>query len=191
MKWLQILLLVGFQNAFAQKDTTIHFKEPGWTIQLPADFIIIDSALMAARQKTEVQLIEEPTADSVNTPHTQYFITAMKDKQNYFSANFTASSYITANNWQSVDSTEKETFLKTLTAQIRIHPDSSSSLVTLDGVRFKKLQASFPLGEKSTFIICYLGTFFKGKYLAVIYFFTDSAAGSEIIQMLHHSTFDK
>ena len=143
---------------------------------------------MAAKQKTKVKLIEEPTPEAVNAPHTQYFITAMKDKQNYFSANFTASPYITEKNWQSVDSTEKEAFLNTLTGQIRLNPDSSHSIVTLDGIQFKKLQASFPLGEKSTFIICYLGTFFKGKYLAVIYFFTEPAAGNErIIQMLNHS----
>jgi hypothetical protein len=191
MKLLGIFLLVGFQSAFGQYDTTIYYKDPGWTLHLPGDFKIVDSTLVAAKQKSGTKMLEDTSHQPADLTHTRYFITAMRDKQNYFSANFTVSPYITAKNWQSVDSTEKETFLRTLAAQIRLPPDSSSSLITLDGVPFKKLQASFPMGEKSTFIITYLGAFFKGKYLAVIYFYIDPAAGNEITQMLSHSTFDK
>lgn len=191
MKLWGIFLLLGFQSAFGQRDTTLYCKEPGWTIQLPGDFKIVDSALVAAKQKIGTKMLEDSSAQPVDATHTRYFITAMRDKQNYFSANYTVSPYITAKNWQSVDSTEKETLLKTLASQMRLTPDSSSSRVTIDGVEFKKLQVSFPIEEKSTFVICYQGAFFKGKYVAIIYFYVDPLAGTEIIQMLNHSSFDK
>jgi hypothetical protein len=191
MKWWGFILLLNYQTTFGQSDTTIYFKEPGWTIRLPGDFKIVDSALVAAKQKAGAQMVEKTTQEPVDITNTRYFITAMRDKQNYFSANFTVSPYITPKNWQEVDSTEKETLLKTLTGQFRLHPDATQSIVSLDGIQFKKLQAVFPLGEKSTFIICYIGAFFKGKYLAAIYFYTEPAAGSEITQMLEHSKFDK
>ena len=37
-----IVLILCYQASLAQNDTTIYFKEVGWTINLPLDFKITD-----------------------------------------------------------------------------------------------------------------------------------------------------
>jgi hypothetical protein len=52
MKYLFVLLIFICQNSFGQKDSAIIIVDLGWSIKMPSDYIIIDTAMRNAENKS-------------------------------------------------------------------------------------------------------------------------------------------
>ena len=84
MKLLLVLFLFCFQSTFGQADSTIYIDEFGWTIKLPSDFKIPDSATLAANIEFGKENVRK-AGIGLNTSGIKHLVTATKSRLNSFS----------------------------------------------------------------------------------------------------------
>jgi hypothetical protein len=189
MKLLLVACIFCFQSTFGQTDSTIYFKEFGWTIKLPSDFKITDSVSIAAND--EVARYNVMKAGKVpSLSPIRHLLTATKGRLNSFSIQSDTSNYYSILNWESKDSLGKEKVIDVFNSQTTLKPEIIHSIVKIDGVRFRKLLAIYS-NEKEKLYFVDLGTYRKGGYFEIVYFYRDSTAGKEIEHMISISKFDK
>jgi hypothetical protein len=145
MKLITIGFLFFCYSSVAQTDSTIYFREFGWTIHLPSDFKIVDTASITALKNAGHKAIKESTGENVSRSATTDLITAKNGRYNYFVSNYTNTNSITAENWGITYDSVRQLILITLEKQIPIVPDTSTSLIDIDGVKFKKTEAIFKI----------------------------------------------
>ncbi len=191
MKLITICFLLFFYSSVAQTDSTIYFKELGWTIILPSDFKIMDSTARDANIKLGKKMLEDETGKQISMSNVVHLISASKDKMTSFVANYTKSKKITSENWQKYDSGVKIILVEAISKQIPIKPDTSYSSVSYDGVTFKKIEASFILSPKVTFHFSVLTTYYIECYLKISYNDVDPETGNELLNILNTSKFEK
>jgi len=193
MKLLILLYLtICGQSLSAQRDSlTYYFKNPGWTITIPADFKIMDSATRAANMAIGKAAVEKTTDLIINTSKLKDLITITKGKLNVFSSNLTLSTIITNENWETADKSAKEIFLNSFLKQLPdTKTDTINSIVTIGNIHFKQFQATCVIKEKISLHIFYLSQYYKGHYFIISYFYADESAGEQIKNMLNNSKFD-
>jgi hypothetical protein len=191
MKYLLVFLMFCFQTSFGQSDSTIYFKEFGWIIKLPSDFKIKKTSDVLEMENASKKMLKESTNVEANVSANVNLITASKGSQNIFASNYTNSLDLTAENWNETDSTVKQLILKTFMKQIPIKPDTINSIVLIDGIIFKKLEAIFKINDKIQINWAYLATYYKGHNLSATYIYIDSLAGKQILNILNTSKFEK
>ncbi|HSZ33975.1 MAG TPA: hypothetical protein VK772_11725 [Puia sp.] len=186
-----LLIPVGTVSAPATvslSDTTIYFKEFGWTIKLPSDYKFMDSAKIKADQTSGAKIVEESTGVRANMTSNIDLISAMKNKASTFIANYSISPKINLQTWESTDSASKAIFMETLDKQIPVKNVKTNSILILDGVWFKKCKIDFFL-KTVIYHASMLTTFYKGHYLTIVY--TYLGEDLEIDDMLNASKFEK
>ena len=185
--------IVFFQPIFGQTDSLTHtFSEVGWTIKIPPDFKIVDSATRATNTAVGKAAIAKSSNTNANTSKLINLISISKDKLNYFNSNLNYSTAITKDNWETVDKSAKEIFFNTFIKQLPNGKiDTANAIRSIDGVDFKSFQATCLVNEKVSLHICYLSQFYKEHYFVISYFYVDNAAGTEIDDMLKNSKFEK
>ena len=189
-------ILVSFfvQTTFGQTDSSLYyFKEIGWSIKLPSDFKIVDSATRVSNIAKGKSAVEVTLNKEINMTKLTHLISAAKDNLNYFAANILNSALVTSENWESADNSSNEVLFKTMNRILKnFEIDTSNTLIIIDGVRFKKFQAIciIPNKNKQAYF-SQIGTFHKEQYFSVSYFYLDKALGDEIENMLMTSKFDK
>jgi hypothetical protein len=189
MKFLLVAFIFCFQSTFGQADSTIYIKEFGWAIKLPSDFKITDSATLAANDEFAKENLKKAGV-APNAFGTKHLITATKGRSNSFSLQSDNSDGYSIQNWELKDSLGKEMIIKALNNQTTIKPEITPCNVKIDGVIFKKLLAVYP-NEKGELCFIDLGTYRKGKFFEICYFYMDNIAGKEIEAMISTSKFDK
>lgn len=186
-----LLIPVGTINApvtVSQSDTTIYFKEFSWTIKLPSDYKIMDSAKIKADETSGKKTIEESIGVRANMSANVGLISAKKNQASTFIANYSISPKINLQNWESTDSASKVIFRETLDKQIPVKNVKTNSILMLDGVRFKKYKIDYFLNA-AIYHVSLLTTYYKGHYLTIVYTYLNEDLA--IDDMLNASRFDK
>jgi hypothetical protein len=187
MKWLLIMLVLCFQTSFGQKDSTIYFKAVGWTIQLPADFHIVDDAsISAAREETK----NDSKEAGVNVSNVRVLLAAIKPK-GLFTVSYNGSSNLTREIWKKNDDLVKDAWIASLSRKFSVKPDTSNAIVRYGGVEFRELEIDFKMSENRTRSFIYLGSFYRDHYFCIQYGFEGTASKEETLHMLNTSRFDK
>jgi hypothetical protein len=184
-------LIFCYQTSFGQTDSTIYFKEFAWTIKLPTDLKIIEPKITAERQKKGIKLVEGTIDKKIDSTDIVQLISAGKDKANFFVANYSTSKKATEANYDSTDNAIKQIYFKTLRSNIAGNFDTLSTIVLLDGIKFKKYQDNLNISEGIKIFTWVMTAFYKNYFLSITAIYTDLKIGDEISNMLLTSTFDK
>jgi hypothetical protein len=194
MRYLLFFLLFCCHSSFGQSDTTIYFKGIGWTLKVPSELKISEEVVASENKKGEAKLVEtrvEGRLDTTNPDQSVTLIYSAKNQTNIFYSNYTISSKITSNTWEPFDSLTKEHLFTAINKQVNKVPTISFSNVNLDGIIFKKQKEEFMNGQHIFFSACFLGTYYKHRYLMIAYIYNEEMIGNKIDEMLANSKFDK
>ncbi len=191
------LILIAFTffylSSYAQTSTTYILKDIGWTINLPNDFKIEDSSLIIQNTKEGKVILENESHLKLNMASTKNIISASKDMFNQFNVTLSKSSAPTERYWDSVNNNVLKIFYNAMVKQAppQAKVDSSRTINTIDGIRFKSFRMDIKINNNLTahnFIITRL---YKGSTLSINYNLTDTSVGEEIEKMLRESKFAK
>src|SRR5450755_3481434 len=138
MKIISTVVILIFFASCGQPDKVVYFEEFGWTIKLPSQFKIVDTAKVSEMTKTGDKMIKVSTGKKLNYSGAN-LITAKVNNENYFTSSYSAFSDVTSQNWETHDSTTKKLFLQAANKTAGVQPEIKNSIEDLDGVKFKKL----------------------------------------------------
>jgi hypothetical protein len=179
------------QTDHAIIDHTITFKQMDWTIRLPTDYKIIDSSTTAEVLVKGKKIVEDETKVKIDSFDSRNLITAEKDKQTILTASYSISPAITLENWQQRDSGDNALILETLIRKVPAKVDTSTSLTSIDGIEFKKMQVSFALSDTMSQHAIHLSTFYRGHMLMIVYTYINTESKNEMEKMLEESKFGR
>jgi hypothetical protein len=191
MKTILGVLVILFMSACGQKDSTIQFKEFGWSINLPSEYRIIDSSVAAATLSKGKQNVQNNANGEVDWNSDKTLITAAKNKLNSFTASYNVSPTITKDNWKQKDSIYNALIIQTIVKQVPTKVDTSSTVMFLDGIEFQEQTLSFPFGENKILTAKHLAGFYNKHILIISYTYTEAESGLEIEKMLALSKFTR
>lgn len=189
MKYCGIVFLFCFQTSFGQADSTIYFKEIGWTIKLPSDFHVVDTT---SQEWKRINIEDDDPIHRIDNGNTTDLITAFKGRCCLFSSNFTNGDRYSKESWENTDDSIKMELFKAYRSS-EFNLDTTYSIVDLDGLNFKKFKIALRNGKVDFMWVSLLSAFIKGHYLLIFYNYDidNVAAGDEILKMLNTSRFEK
>lgn len=177
MKYLFIAILFCFQTSFGQSDSTVHIEEFGWTIKLPQDYKVIDTATLNAESRSResrIHWIKKPPATDTN--YNRLLIWARDSRGNVFSISCI----------DSVHETIDPNFSKNA---LLPYGKAEISVEIYDGVKFNKLQMK--MNTNPSYVNATLKTLYGGKVFTINYNYSDPVIESEILSMLKTSKFER
>lgn len=176
MRYAFLALLLCFQCAFGQLDSTAYVKELAWTIKLPPDFKVIDTATLNAESRArerEIHWIKKPKG-----PNYHHVVFWARDNDGEVI---------------SVDCIDSVHDILGLNFPDRKFPNSGESNETeviYDGVKFHKLRTKMNT-DPYPYIYSALKTAYNGKIFTIDYAVSDTSREDEIVRMLKASRFDR
>jgi hypothetical protein len=177
---------------FTYSQSNHFFKEIGWSLKVPADFTLFDSATSAQIVDVGKQQIEQTINRSINTSDLKGLIAMSKGNLEYFSASLNTDKSITQENWQQLDKSVKETYYKSSVAKLpNAKVDSLSSIKTIGNLPFNKLVLSFKINPQLEFHAALLSTYYKNSYFSITYVYVYKETEQEINTMLNESKFNR
>jgi hypothetical protein len=191
MKLILVGILFCFQTSFGQADSTLYFKEFGWTVKLPADLKIIDAKITAEQQRKGIKLMESTIDKKIDSTDNVLLISAGRDKVNFFAANYSNSKEITEKNYDSTDKAVKEIFYRALRSNIPGNMDTASSIIVVDGIQFNKFHVNISINDKTKISTGLITSLLRNYYWSLTYVYTDSGVGREIEKMFMESKFER
>lgn len=181
MKYFLIALLFCFQNSFGQADTTINIQELGWTILLPSELKVIDTATLGAESRSlHKTWIKKPPADSNRSFNKSILVARDSSRQTMFSISYIDSIHDPLNGEFPEDAYSGIVTLK-----------KTMSTITYNGVNFVKLQLNGNPAPGRSYIAVMLKTKYQGNTFTISYSYSDPMKGNEIEQMLGTSKFNR
>jgi hypothetical protein len=181
MKYFLIVLLFCFQKSFGQADSIINIKELGWTIQLPSDLKVIDTATLGAENRSLHKIwIKKPPVDSNRNYNRPLLIARDSSRQTMFSIYYVDSLHDPLNGQFPDDAYSGLSTLK-----------KTMSTIVYDGVKFVKLKLDGNPAPGRSYIAVMLKTKYQGNTFNITYNYADPIKGNEIEQMLSTSKFDR
>ena len=189
---LPIILLVCSKGNTQQNQRIYSFKQIGWTIELPAEFSVIDSVENADRMKRGVKAMEDANNIKADITETITLIGATKDKYNYFNATIEPFNSKGDISWQSLNQQLKELLYNTFAGKIKNGIlDTASSVEIIDGISFEKYRITVTMNDKVLFNSFLLSKLYKGYDLGISYLYLDERTKEQIELMLQNSKFSK
>ncbi len=179
--------------ATAQTENRIYtFKQIGWTIQLPADFDVMDSIDNIAHMEKGLKAIEDATDVTADISKTITLISATKDKFNYFNATIEPFDDSDGLSWESSNQTLKEVLYATFAEKMSDAAiDTISGKQIIDGVSFDRYHITISLDGKPIFNMLLLSKLYKGFDFGISYLYLDERTRLQIESMLEQSKFSK
>lgn len=193
MKIRFILLCCLFVSnlSFAQVTKRHTFKKIGWTIDLPGDFVVTDSSGSRAHLREGVDMVENINDIKLDTSEAIVLIVANKN-ENYFSSMIIPFNPAVDGDWLKEHEGIKVLSYNSVKEAIpNAVIDTSSSGVTLDGVKFDKFTITVSMDGKIVSTTIFLGKLYKGYDLGITYSFSDEKTKDQIETMLSKSIFKK
>lgn len=179
------------QHATSQRESVQYtFKEIGWTMTIPADFKIIDSAKNAAINKIGKKAMEDANNIEADITTTRTLISARKDASNYFSSTITLFDPKKDGDYAAANKMVKDMVYKTFLDKMpNVQMDSSSNSITLDGLEFDKFHISIKMSDKIVLNMFILSKYYKGYDFGISYLYGDETSKEQIESILSSSRF--
>jgi hypothetical protein len=192
-KFILILALFSIGRVSAQQtDKTYYFKELGWSIVLPSDFTVSDSADEAARLQRGKKAIEEANNVKADVSATRTLLGATKNKLNYFNVTVTPFDPQQDGDYLSAGQQVKDILYATFAEKAPdLKIDSSSTTVNIGGLSFDRFHLFLSMGDKGAFHMFMLSKLYKGYDFGICYLYLDEETKQQIETMLANSKFVK
>ena len=191
MRIISILFLVFAYNiCLGQQGRRLTFKEVGWTITLPPDFDIIDSAGNEAMNSKGKKAMEESNDVKIDISEMKTLICALKNKYNYFNATITPYDVTKEGDYGEAGRAVKDMLYKTFADKMPDAViDSSSSATTIDGLSFDKFRIVLKVDDKLLFNMILLSKLYKKFDFGISYLYLDEPTKLEMENILNTSKF--
>jgi hypothetical protein len=186
-----LLLIPGLLPA-QQGGTTYIFKAVGWTMTLPPEFKIVDSAKSADLKEAGRKIVGDANNIKLDVSSTRILIGAMKAPRNNFSAAITPFDPQKDGPYSAVRRRVKEILYKTFVEKIPDGKiDSSSTNIIIDGLAFDKFQVVVALKGKTLFHMVLLAKDYKGYDFGISYLYMDDTTRDQVETILSTCKFSK
>jgi hypothetical protein len=164
-------------------------KEVGWTITLPPDFKVADSAKTADQMQQGKKAIEESTNTKVDMSTTKTLINATKG-HNTFNVTITGFDPKTDGDFAATNQITKNMVYQTFANQMPdAKVDSNSSSTTIGGLDFDQFHVNVKVKGQTIFNMYVLTKLYKGYDFGITYLYVDEASKREIEGILDNSQF--
>ncbi|RYG44462.1 MAG: hypothetical protein EOO01_19465 [Chitinophagaceae bacterium] len=184
--------LCSFKKSFAQEGyRKLFLKEVGWTISLPTDFELIDSADQAARQQRGKDRIEKSNDIEVDVKELRTLVSA-KSGFNYFAA--TIAPFDKNGDGDYVTASREANRVVYITMQENMPDatiDSFSNSQVIDGLRFSKFVMNIKISPTANMTMIIISKYYKGFDFGISYLYLNDKAKKQIEDMIANSTFTK
>ena len=188
-----LLILLALKSSFAQlQGNKYFFKEVGWTLVLPAEFKLIDSADNATRNERGKKLLEEANDITADISETKTLISATKNTYNYFNSTITPFDPSKDGDYNASNKTVRDMTYKALAEKMPdAKIDSSSTEVTIDGLTFNDFRVTVTLKEKVLFNMVLISKLYKGYDFGISYLYLDEKTKGQVESIINNSRFTK
>ena len=175
MKYFLIAFLFCFQASFGQTDSIVYIKEFGWTITLPPNFKVIDTAtLNEESRKMNIHWIKKPTGENYH----KLVLYIRKDIDHTFSIN-------------SIDSIHEALDSNFSKYNISKNGKATTSTEIYGGVKFYKFKEEMHPTPNWSYVLVVLRTPYNEKIFTIVYSYHDLESENDIENMLKTSKFDR
>jgi hypothetical protein len=189
---LPVILFLGYTCTAQQQQKIYSFKQIGWTVELPADFLVIDSAENTARMERGAKAMEDANDIKADISETITLIGATKNKYNYFNAAIEPFDSKGNISWKTSNQQLKELLYKTFAEKMKdAKIDSASNNEVIDGLSFDKFRITVTIDDKVLFNSFLLSKLYKGYDFGISYLYLDERTKDQIESMLRNSKFSK
>ncbi|HTQ27227.1 MAG TPA: hypothetical protein VMI35_03830 [Puia sp.] len=190
---LTVLLLIFSLLSLAQKTNRTHtFRVVDWTIIIPEDFTIMDSASDAALNQKGVKDMEDANGIKVDASATRTLISASKPPHNYFNSTITPYDPVKDGNYDSTCAAVADVVYRTFTTKIPAAKlDTFSRETTIDNLTFHRFEVKATVNSQVIFNLVVLTKYYRGFDFGITYLYQDEKSRDEIERMLAASKFKK
>jgi hypothetical protein len=188
-----ICTLLVFTSSFSQQsDMKYTFREVGWTLVLPADFKVVDSAENAVMAERAKRIIEEANDIKPDFFQTRILISATKNTNNYFSSTIEFFNAEKDGEFDISNQITKDILYKSFSRRIPdAKIDSISTSENVAGLSFEKFHLTITIKDKILFNLCILSKYYQGYDFSITYQYMDDKTKEQIETMLNNSKFIK
>ena len=185
-----LLLTKGLLSQQSEKKYS--FRQVSWTITLPDDFTVVDSADDSGRKERGKKAIEDANGIKADVSTTTTLISATKNTYNYFNSTITPFDITIDESYLSNNKELKNMVYKTMSEKMPDGKiDSISTTQTIDGLTFDKYSLTINIPGKVSFSMILLTKLYKGYDFGITYLYLDDKTREQIDTMLKNSKFDK
>lgn len=187
-----LLLLTLSIPALAQDSTKRYtFKEIGWTITLPDEFTVMDSVQNRKSMEKGVKAIEESNGVIADISEVITLFSATKNTFQYLTSTLTPYDPKKDGDYKQAIRDLKEITYSTFRDQMPDAVlDSSSSIMTIDGLGFDKFRIGIKL-KNLTMTMVLIGRLYKGYDFGISYLYTEEKTREQIEASIRNSKFRK
>ena len=184
-------VLVVACNLAPKEGKTFTFNDVGWTMTLPSQMKVVDSAGVAKINQKGKALMEQSTGAKLDISTTRTLITARKGAgSSYFTSTITPFDPQKDGGWDSSNQAVKELIFKTFTDQMPDAAlDSASGPVKVGGLDFDRYRITISIKGKPLFTMFLLSKLYKGYDFGISYLYTDDQTKSQMESILASSKF--
>lgn len=184
-----LLLAISFKAQAQSRE--FKFPEIGWTINVPSDITVLDSAKEEALSERGKEAIEKTFDTTVDISDTKILISLTKGLYNYFSTTITPLDTVKDGPWIESIPILKHGILETFMSQMPdMKIDTSSSVEKIKGLDFQvfHLILTYPNGMV---MHCFIyDAMLKGYDFGVSISYTDEKIGGQLKEILTSSKFE-
>ncbi len=185
-----ILFTLIWATSCGQNSRTFKFKEIGWTITLPADFTLVDSAIDAENKVQGSKMLEDAGGIKPDISKSKDLLSATKGQTADFNVTISKSSAPNLHYWDSLNNNAIKIFYKAMVNQApNARFDTLRTTDTIDGLAFKNFQMHVKVNNNVLVHNFYITRLYDGYTIAINYYYIDEATGEEIKRMLQDSKF--
>lgn len=168
------------------------FQQVAWTIMLPPDFTVIDSADNSVRMERGVKAIENANDIKGDFSTTTTLISATKNTYNYFNSTITPFDSTIDGNYLTNNKELKNLIYKTMSDKMpNAKIDSTTTTKVIDGLTFDRFSLAINIPSKTSFSMIILSKYYKGYQFGITYLYLDDNTKEQIDRMLTTSKFEK
>lgn len=184
------VIVMAACNQTPKKTTTYVFRDIGWTMTLPAQFKVVDSAGVKKLNENGKQLMEQSAGQKLDISSTRTLISAKKGNQ-YFTATITPFDTAKDGNYAAANQTVKELLFRTFTTQMPdAKLDSGSEMTKVGGLEFDRYRLSVSIKGDPVFTVFLVSRLYKGYEFAMSYLYTDQVSKAQMESILASSKFE-
>ncbi len=188
LSFISIMLMAGCSSPH-QESKTYTMKEVGWTITVPPEFKVADSAKIAAQTEEGVKAIEKSNDLKVDASTTKTLINASKG-HNTFNATITPFDTTKDGDFATAIQAAKEIIYKTFLDQMpTAKVDTNSSTGTVGALEFDQFHINVKVEDKTVFNMYMLSKLYKGYDFGITYLYMDDTTKRQIDGILDSSQF--
>lgn len=188
-----ILTILFVNTARSQVAGSTHrLSEVGWTITLPAEFVILDSAENQAKMERGLKAIEDASDVTADLAATKTLISATKETFNDFSVTVTRFDPAVDGSYAENNKAVKDITYLTLVDQVPgAKIDTATTSYTIDNLVFDKFSINVTIPGTLSMSMSLLSKYYKGFDFGISYVCMDDKTKKQIEDMLQSSKFEK